>query len=88
MKRIFSGLLCGCLALWSIGCAMPEHPYDDDYAAFGGRWERQDPAHGRVGSAFTPQAGMRVPIAGETDVTPTERDLYPEIERTTPPDSF
>jgi hypothetical protein len=42
------------------GCAMCPSPYDYDYAAQGGRWERHDPVHGRVGSAFEPSGAMVV----------------------------
>lgn len=45
--------------LWASGCAMCCAPYDDNYPAIGGRWVRDNPAHGRVGSAFDP-AGHRV----------------------------
>ena len=33
-------------------------PFDADYSAEGGAWERHDPSHGRVGSAFS-DAGAR-----------------------------
>jgi hypothetical protein len=45
--------------LWSSGCAMCCAPYDDHYPYTGGRWVRDNPTHGRVGSAFEP-AGHRV----------------------------
>ena len=34
------------------GCAMCSTCDDDTYAAFGGKWQRVDMTHGRVGSAF------------------------------------
>lgn len=34
-------------------------PFDADYAAEGGVWERHDPSHGRVGSAFSDAGGRR-----------------------------
>ena len=45
--------------LGSSGCAMCCAPYDDHYPYAGGRWVRDNPASGRVGSAFAP-AGYRV----------------------------
>jgi hypothetical protein len=44
----------------STGCAMCITGDDETYAAYGGAWERLDPFYGRVGSAFTPEVGMRV----------------------------
>jgi hypothetical protein len=53
MRRLLSG--SGCLMLIvSSGCAMCANPYDDSYAAYGGRRERTDMVHGRVGSEFDP----------------------------------
>jgi hypothetical protein len=54
--------------VWTSGCAMCCAPYDDHYPYVGGRWVRDNPVHGRVGSAFAP-AGFRVegqsPAIGE-----------------------
>ena len=55
--------------LWSSGCAMCCAPYDDHYPYTGGRWVRDNPTQGRVGSAFAP-AGYRV--EGELPGTPEE----------------
>lgn len=42
------------------GCSMC-HPCElETYSAYGGRWQRTDRAHGRVGSVFAP-AGALVP---------------------------
>ncbi len=47
--------------------------YLDDYAGVGGKWQRSDPAHGRVGSVFSdPGAGM--PVNGEQVLA--ESDSY------------
>ncbi len=35
------------------GCSTCCSPYDNDYPVFGGRFQRSDPANGRVGSMFT-----------------------------------
>jgi hypothetical protein len=56
--------------LISSGCAMCCAPYDDHYPYVGGRWVRDNPSHGRVGSAFEP-AGHRVEeVAAATEPTP------------------
>ena len=53
MRRLLSW--CGCLTLLVFcGCAMCANPHDCKYAAYGGRRERTDMVHGRVGSVFDP----------------------------------
>lgn len=42
------------LATAASGCSMCASPYDYAYPAYGGKWERADRFHGRVGSAFSP----------------------------------
>ena len=39
------------------GCSMCSSTFDQHYAAHGGSWERDNPTHGRVGSAFTDAGG-------------------------------
>ena len=59
--------------------------YLDDYAGVGGKWQRSDPAYGRVGSIFS-DPGSAVGPALPTDVmdppddstVPTEQDPYSE----------
>ena len=51
------------MLLLSSGCAMCCAPYDYDYPFQGGRWVRNNPSSGRVGSAFD-EAG------GPVDVVP------------------
>ena len=53
MKAIARLLLCFALCVVS-GCSMCCTPYDYDYSAYGGRWQRTDMTNGRVGSAFAP----------------------------------
>jgi hypothetical protein len=43
---------------------------DDTYAAYGGKWERVDMTHGRVGSAFTPVGFDVGPIDDEVISAP------------------
>lgn len=45
------------LLLLSSGCAMCCAPYDYDYPFQGGRWVRNNPSSGRVGSAFDEAGG-------------------------------
>lgn len=48
------------------GCAMCCAPFDDAYPTYGGKWERVDRFHGRVGSAFYDAgAGGEVVETGE-----------------------
>jgi hypothetical protein len=59
------------LASWSSGCAMCCAPFDDYYPTIGGRWVRDNPTCGRVGSAFEP-AGHKVEhVAAEQAIEPT-----------------
>ena len=39
------------------GCSICCTPFDDAYPAYGGKWERTDRFHGRVGSAFHSAGG-------------------------------
>jgi hypothetical protein len=60
MKRLFAVLLiCSPLALLA-GCAMCCSPFDYAYPTYGGKWQRTDREHGRVGSLYTPHAGVKV----------------------------
>jgi hypothetical protein len=59
-------------AMISSGCAMCCAPFDCNYPYVGGRWVRDNPCDGRVGSAFAP-AGHRV-----DDVPATARGTVPQ----------
>lgn len=37
----------------TLGCSICPEGYMDDYATVGGKWQRSDPANGRVGSVFS-----------------------------------
>lgn len=68
------------LALMTMtGCAMCAHPFDYDYGAFGGSWERADPANGRVGSAFH-AAGARLVQTDEPTEADTDSSTLPAPE--------
>lgn len=60
------------------GCAMCDNAHDSSYAAFGGKWQRDNPYSGRVASAFDP-AGMqvldsRMPMEAEPPMEIMEED--------------
>jgi hypothetical protein len=63
------------------GCAMCCAPDDYAYSAYGGRWQRHDMYHGRVGSAFAPAGGdvLSSPLPEEV---PFESDESPFEEET------
>jgi hypothetical protein len=80
-QRLGQAAITACL-VWSSGCAMCCAPYDDHYPYIGGRWVRDNPAQGRVGSAFTP-AGYRAegdsarahePAPADSEPIPPRRD--------------
>jgi hypothetical protein len=70
--------------LLSTGCAMCNSEHDYTYGAYGGRWQRDDPVHGRVGSAFSPLGAMVVneavaaPEAEPADTSPPSVDAHVE----------
>lgn len=80
-----------------LGCAMCCGPFDDDYNAFGGRFQRVDRKHGSVGSILSDPAYMgggagadsnlSTRAAGESDFSDeafegaTEEEIRDQIER-------
>jgi hypothetical protein len=75
MARRFGLVILALPLLLASGCAMCCAPYDCYYPYCGGRWVRDIPDSGRVGSIFEP-AGTRVEgdpaHAGEAVPTPAE----------------
>jgi hypothetical protein len=67
MLRLFGLLSLSAFVALASGCAMCCHPYDCNYLYQGGRWVRDIPTEGRVGSAFY-NAGHRL----DDDVAPAE----------------
>ncbi|MCI0359112.1 MAG: hypothetical protein L0211_11595 [Planctomycetaceae bacterium] len=65
------------VASYSSGCAICCAPYDDYYPAIGGRWVRDNPTHGRVGSAFEP-AGHKVDDLAVSVTEPTPAQAAPQ----------
>jgi hypothetical protein len=59
MFRLSGLLLLMCMCLLA-GCAMSPALDDYSYNAYGGKWQRDNMTHGRVGSAFAPAEAMVV----------------------------
>lgn len=61
MKNLISFVIAALICFSSTGCSICCGPFDYDYPDFGGKHERQDRRHGRVGSIFSdplaPRAG-------------------------------
>ena len=61
MKNQIAFLIAALFCFLSTGCSMCCGPYDYDYPDFGGKHQRQDRQHGRVGSILSdplaPRAG-------------------------------
>jgi len=59
-------------------------PFDHSYPTYGGKWQRTDREHGRVGSVFTPHAGVKVEegeaIEGEAFEEITEGEIIEQYE--------
>lgn len=53
------------LVVASSGCSICCTPFDYAYPAYGGKWERTDRFHGRVGSAFDPAGSVTTTVDGE-----------------------
>jgi hypothetical protein len=82
MRR--SLLLSVCLLLPLAGCSICASPYDNHFGFYGGSWQRDEPAEGRVGSKFHNAGGPTYPRAMETiqtpgEPTPSESPTAPEI---------
>jgi len=85
-KLTVHGLYCiGLLSLVcsSSGCTMCCSPDDWNYGAYGGRWQRHDPSHGRVSSAFA-EAGydslgdvIDAAITPEPELLPGDDHIHP-----------
>ncbi len=72
------------------GCAMCCSPFDCEYPHYGGAWERVDRCYGRVGSAFTPEVGVKVGEGGATPYyspqqpTPAARPMTEDLPEPMP----
>lgn len=71
------------LILASTGCAMCSSPFDYDYNAYGGTWDRDERCRGRVGSAFEPAESRLVPIKPD-DNSDADRDDRADYDRPAP----
>lgn len=53
-----------------LGCAMCCGPHDDHYSLYGGKFQRVDPAHGRVGSILSDPAYMGGGPSADSNLAP------------------
>jgi hypothetical protein len=54
MNRFYSTATLALLLTSTLGCSVCCTPFDDAYPTYGGKWQRTNRFHGRVGSAFDP----------------------------------
>ena len=66
------------------GCAMCDNAQDWTYAAFGGKWQRDNPSSGRVASLFDPAGGQVIEQGLPTEAEPAQESME-EAEKTTEP---
>lgn len=83
MTRRFALIAGSWLLAASTGCAICSSPFDYDYAAYGGRWERGDRCRGRVGSVFEPAEARLISPQEPEKVEPGE--LAPDEPVPEPP---
>jgi hypothetical protein len=57
------------------GCAMCDNAQDWSYAAFGGKWQRDNPASGRVASLFDPAGGQVIEQGFPTEAEPAPEGM-------------
>lgn len=86
MSRLLGLLSLVAAVSLASGCAMCCHPYDEHYLYQGGRWVRDIPDRGRVGSAFE-EAGHRVDDIAETQVEQPPVQTLPAPQRQPDPNS-
>ena len=60
MKNQIAFIIAALFCFLSTGCSMCCGPYDYDYPDFGGKHQRQDRQHGRVGSILSDPLAPRV----------------------------
>ncbi len=72
------------LASWSSGCATCCAPFDDYYPVVGGRWVRDNPTCGRVGSALEPAGHKVEDVAAATTTEPTPAQPATPVEAGAP----
>ena len=74
MRLLAAAALCWSLSFMAGGCAICQGPHDCDYPTYGGRWERTNRTHGRVGSEFDPAGAPAAEIAETVIAEPTPAD--------------
>lgn len=79
-----------CVLVSLNGCTLCQSVFDHTYGAYGGRWQREDMCHGRVGSIIDPaphsvitddaemEPAIAPPIAPDEPDEPTPAPLPPE----------
>ncbi|MEM9588984.1 MAG: hypothetical protein AAGA03_17015, partial [Planctomycetota bacterium] len=68
VQRFLGLFLAAGLLVTSGGCRLCGECDVDNYAAFGGAWERTVPDRGRVGSVFDPAGGRAAQLADRDSV--------------------
>ncbi len=76
MKRIHIAVITAFSVFALSGCSLCPPGYLDDYGAVGGKWQRANPTHGRVGSRLS-DAGYS---AGDLNDSTTIYEDAPVIE--------
>jgi hypothetical protein len=67
MTRLFALAVVALSLAASAGCSVCYTPFDYAYPTYGGKWQRTDRFHGRVGSAFEPAGPFPVEEAPPTE---------------------
>ena len=101
MKNLISFVIAALICFSSTGCSICCGPFDYDYPDFGGKHERQDRRHGRVGSIFSDPLAPRAagasadsnlqappPLTSLEPREPDDSDLEGDIEQLDDPDDI
>ncbi len=90
MYRLLSYAACAVTCISLLGCAMCCGPYDDHYNVYGGKFQRVDPAQGRVGSVLSDPAFMGSGPAADSnldmELAPSRSTADPESTGAEDPD--
>ena len=83
MSRLWALSLVACTLGFSSGCAMCCAPFDYDYQSVTGRWVRNNPSSGRVGSAFD-EAGGPADVISAAPATTQPTPAQPPAQMAAP----
>ena len=79
MKNAIRCFSLGLVLATTVGCAICCSPEDYTYSTFGGKYERVDPAYGRVGSIYSdPNAHWGTPFEPKTAEPPAMEEQLPQ----------